>query len=71
MVLEPKTWTTSILFDMWILRYIPSIQPFGGNLCTFHYHLFILNGHNFYVIINVVRKSRALYNQNNHKQHFT
>jgi hypothetical protein len=63
MALEPKTWTTSILFDMWILHFKPSIQPCGGNLCTFNCHLFILDGHNSYVIINFVHKSKALYNK--------
>ncbi len=45
----------------WISQFIAFVQICGSNLSTINYHLFVLNGHNLHVTINVVHKTRYLY----------
>jgi len=43
----------AILFDKWISHFIASIQKIGNNLSPTNCHLFILDGHNLQVTLDV------------------
>ncbi len=55
--MQPKAWMITILFYKWKFHFIASIQNYGGNLNPINHHLFILNGHNLHVTIDVVHKT--------------
>jgi hypothetical protein len=56
MAMQPKAWMTSNLFDKWISHFIVLIQAHRSNLCTFNWHLHILDGHNSRVTMGIVHK---------------
>jgi hypothetical protein len=58
MVMQLKVWMTATFFEKRISHFITFIQGHKNNLNTINYHLLVLDGHNSYVITNVVYKPR-------------
>jgi hypothetical protein len=50
----------AILFDKWISHFIISIQNFGDNVSPTNCHLFILDGHNSHVTLDVMHKAMGV-----------
>ena len=59
MAMQPRAWMTTYLFSAWILHFIASICRVG-EISPEHRHLFILDGHNSHVTLEVVQKARAI-----------
>jgi hypothetical protein len=56
MAMQPEGWMTAILFSTWISHFIESLQHKGGISLT-NRHLFIVDGYNSHVILEVLHKA--------------
>jgi hypothetical protein len=57
MAMQGRAWMTAYLFSAWISHFIESVRELGG-ISPARRHLFILDGHNSHVTLEVVREAR-------------
>ena len=58
MAMQLRAWMTTYLFSTWILHFIASIHQIGDILLV-HCHLFILEGHNNHVTLEVAQEAKS------------
>ena len=56
--MQPQAWMTSYFFSAWISYFIKSVHRLGGISLERH-HLFILDGHNSHVKLEVVHDAKS------------
>jgi hypothetical protein len=58
MAMQPRAWMTSYLFSAWISHFIEFVRRLGG-ISPERRHLFILDGHNSHVTLEVVQEAKS------------